>query len=159
MPWSPTAFSASKWLCIPDLSIKTKSSLQRPPSQYAIARQIFWSEVLNYPCHLKLCKLLEGLLLPRLILFSWWNFFIEDFTHAYSVFWQVYPPHFLLSNSSPIPAPLFSPNFLTLKNCSLNHLKISYNLFWSYSPPISPIIASTISCSSISVSSVLKFWF
>lgn len=44
-----------------------KFSLQRPLSQCDFARQIFWSEVLNYPCHFKLCKMLKSLLLPNLI--------------------------------------------------------------------------------------------
>lgn len=47
------------WFCQSE-----KFSLQKLLSQCDIARQIFWSEVLNYSWHFKLCKSLEGLLQP-----------------------------------------------------------------------------------------------
>lgn len=87
--------------------LKKKSSLPRPLSQYEIARQIFWSEVLNYPCHLKLRKLLEGLLLPRLILFSWWNFLLR-ISHM----------HIVCFDKSNCPPPTFSPFQFLAYRCS-----------------------------------------
>lgn len=117
------------------------SSLQRPPSQHAVSRQIFWCEVLNYSCHLNLCKLLEGLLKPRLILFSWWNFYWGF--HMHIVCFDKSNPHFLLSNLWPIPLYNFHSQFpvlfsLSFKNCSLNYLKISCNICDHILPQVLP---------------------
>lgn len=88
------------------------SSLQRPPSQYEIARQIFWSWGFKLPVSSQAVQVSWRSASTQAHFAFMMKYFIEDFTHAYSVFWQINSP----APSSPIPDlspfPLFFPNFL-----------------------------------------------
>lgn len=87
------------------------SSLQRPPSQYEIARQIFWSWGFKLPVSSQAVQVSWRSASTQAHFAFMMKYFIEDFTHAYSVFWQInsllplllfltYPPfHFSLPAS------------------------------------------------------------